>query len=1073
MTRINTNVSSLVAQNSLAKSNAELNTALTRLSTGLRINSGKDDPSGLISSEILKSDIANANQAISNSQTANEMISTADSALGEVSGMLTDIRTLISAAANDGTLSNDQINAYQQQINDSLQAINRVASTTEFQGRTLLDGSLAFSTSGIDSTKVSGLNISQASTGTQKSAISVKVIGQATKASLTYSGSTVTTDTKITVSGANGSSDQISLAANSSLTTIAKSINSYSDATGVQAVVSNGVVDVTNSAGNAVISGTANNSGLNIKSRETGANASNVNVKYVLGTTSGTTATFTAATNSDDANAGTLVVSLQKTAWAATTSMSFAGGNTAGTGFTLVSKLKGEDWNGYSLSVASGTGNSWAVDTAAKKITVTVDSGGATIDDIEGAANGDANFSNMFTVGHMGSNTTADVDIAAFSSNAAGRLTTGATTGDLVSANATANAVRAAITANSAANAALEVSLASGSDGSGKANLFTEYAYTGTVAEDNYMQILAPSTSPNIKLSFVAGTANQTLSANVSNVVTASGTYQSTAANSSLTITAKKDGTDYSGVTVSVIDTSADTTPTSHVVYDKEAKTLKIYADLSNTSTQNIDEVANLVNNDAYANQFFTASSMGATGANGTLVAGNFSFSTSIPSTATGTVTINLATDSTGAVTTSANDLIAFLNSTTDENLKALGLVVTNSSTSQGTGKLTATTSDIALKTNGLTYTPTYATGNTIARGGQTSQLAVTAKTKGSSYDGVKVVFADTLTSAGANQVSFAYSDTAKTLTVNISSGNTTAQAIANAYNALGNSDTVKTQFTVATVMAPASATGKVYATDTATLTGGAGASATVGNGMSLLNKDAASTAKLTLQATEYGSANSVKITTATGAFATVDGNNISSNAACGTDIQATINGIKAVGAGLTASLSTSALSMAITLSDTMAVGDSLDFSITGGGAQFQLGTQVVSNQQVVIGINSVTTSTLGNESGSLADLSSGEKYSLTGGDLTTSASIVDAAINQITTLRGKLGTLQSTTLETNISSLSSTVEALTEAKSMVEDADFAAETANLTRAQILVQSGTSVLKIANQNPQNVLSLLG
>ena len=60
MTRINTNVASLIAQNTLARSNADLQTALNRLSTGLRINVGKDDPAGLIASEVLRSDISTA-----------------------------------------------------------------------------------------------------------------------------------------------------------------------------------------------------------------------------------------------------------------------------------------------------------------------------------------------------------------------------------------------------------------------------------------------------------------------------------------------------------------------------------------------------------------------------------------------------------------------------------------------------------------------------------------------------------------------------------------------------------------------------------------------------------------------------------------------------------------------------------------------------------------------------------------------------------------------------------------------------------------------------------------------------
>jgi flagellin-like hook-associated protein FlgL len=70
------------------------------------------------------------------------------------------------------------------------------------------------------------------------------------------------------------------------------------------------------------------------------------------------------------------------------------------------------------------------------------------------------------------------------------------------------------------------------------------------------------------------------------------------------------------------------------------------------------------------------------------------------------------------------------------------------------------------------------------------------------------------------------------------------------------------------------------------------------------------------------------------------------------------------------------------------------------------------------------------------------------------------------------LGAFQRTTLESNINSLKDTVTNLTQAQSSIRDADFAAESAALTRAQILVQSGTTVLQIANQNPQQVLSLL-
>ena len=84
----------------------------------------------------------------------------------------------------------------------------------------------------------------------------------------------------------------------------------------------------------------------------------------------------------------------------------------------------------------------------------------------------------------------------------------------------------------------------------------------------------------------------------------------------------------------------------------------------------------------------------------------------------------------------------------------------------------------------------------------------------------------------------------------------------------------------------------------------------------------------------------------------------------------------------------------------------------------------------------------------------------------------MEEAIDQTTSLRGRLGAFERTSLQTNRNALGDTLVNLTEAESQIRDADFAVETAALTRAQILVQSGNTVLTIANQNPQNVLALL-
>jgi flagellin len=190
MTRINTNVGSLVGRNNLAKSNASLSQALNRLSTGLRINTGKDDPSGLIASERLRSDMTSIKRAITNTERAGQFIATADSALGEISNLLNDIRGLVTASANSGILSQEQLDANQVQVDSSLEALNRIAQTTTFQGRRLLDGSLDFLTSaGSNFSSLQELRIDQANLGATGSvSVDVAVNQSASQAQVNVTG---------------------------------------------------------------------------------------------------------------------------------------------------------------------------------------------------------------------------------------------------------------------------------------------------------------------------------------------------------------------------------------------------------------------------------------------------------------------------------------------------------------------------------------------------------------------------------------------------------------------------------------------------------------------------------------------------------------------------------------------------------------------------------------------------------------------------------------------------------------------------------------------------------------------
>lgn len=203
-----------------------------------------------------------------------------------------------------------------------------------------------------------------------------------------------------------------------------------------------------------------------------------------------------------------------------------------------------------------------------------------------------------------------------------------------------------------------------------------------------------------------------------------------------------------------------------------------------------------------------------------------------------------------------------------------------------------------------------------------------------------------------------------------------------------------------------------------------------------------------------------------------------------GRDVQALINGNLANGDGLTVSLNNPNLSAKILLNEDLATrpGQSSSFSITGGGSLFQLGGEVTAQQQVNIGVKSVAASSLGATvvDGAIAFLSSlktGQENSLRESrqrrDFSAASRILEGAIDETSVVRGRLGALERNTLQTNVRSLQASVENLSASASLLRDADFALETSQLTRAQILQSSGLSALALANQSSQAILQLLG
>jgi flagellin len=137
---VNTNVSSLNAQRQLQNSGSTLDTAFQRLSSGLRINSAKDDAAGMQISNRLTGQINGLNQGIRNANDGISLSQTAEGALDEMTGMYQRIRTLASQAAN-GTNTDSDRAALQLELRELGEEINRISTDTSFGGTNLLDGS--------------------------------------------------------------------------------------------------------------------------------------------------------------------------------------------------------------------------------------------------------------------------------------------------------------------------------------------------------------------------------------------------------------------------------------------------------------------------------------------------------------------------------------------------------------------------------------------------------------------------------------------------------------------------------------------------------------------------------------------------------------------------------------------------------------------------------------------------------------------------------------------------------------------------------------------------------------------
>ena len=139
--RINNNVESLNAHRHLINNDKQLSKSIERLSSGQKINRGADGPASLVISEGMRAQIGSLQQAADNNEAAISLVQTAEGALNEVSKLLVDMRQRAVSAANLGINDQNSVNASQREIENALEAIDRISNNTQFGSKNLLDGS--------------------------------------------------------------------------------------------------------------------------------------------------------------------------------------------------------------------------------------------------------------------------------------------------------------------------------------------------------------------------------------------------------------------------------------------------------------------------------------------------------------------------------------------------------------------------------------------------------------------------------------------------------------------------------------------------------------------------------------------------------------------------------------------------------------------------------------------------------------------------------------------------------------------------------------------------------------------
>jgi flagellin len=1011
---INTNIASLNAQRNLNKSQSANQTSLERLSSGLRINSAKDDAAGLAISTRFNSQIRGLNVAVRNAGDGISLAQTAEGALGSMNDNLQRVRELAVQSAN-ATNSDVDREALQAEVSQLLSEVSRTAEETDFNGRKLLDGSFnATFQIGANAGQTLDVSIAELTADKLGASDAVGISSQGSDNAL-QNGDLIINGVAIPPSK---SSDDTASTDNAASSSIAKAaaINSVYDETGVKAVVNENTVAGSEMVG-AAGSGSITLNGVSIAITTT-TSTSQTRAGVVEAINAAAEQTGVTAINSDADTGGVTLVSadgrnIELTSALAASSTGLAAAGTYEGGFTLVADgdvkevtIEGGDGTGNGDLKNSGINAGVYSTTQAQLSTSSV----AKTDGVDLSSS----FGGTAGIAMLGTQVAAVTSgVSAF--NLAG-------TGEIITVTAGGQSISIGTAADSATSVQVEASTGFGAD-------------MLAAALD---KIDGVDASAETKIQITAATGF--------------GIGAGSAATISFFDGGTTTGTDLGTFALNTGSTLADLA----AAINAAGGTLVAEYETAGAGTLTVTDIT--------GNTIKTTTTAAALTANVATISEN------------GTASAVTAMSTVGVIS------VGYISETnvTDESITNISVSSNFSAPTGGsfsTGNVSAVFGDVAWSTGG---TPT-ANGNSITA---TVTPSLTGLTDGDlNLNGVAIQEADPLTDTASATVA---SDGS---TIQTSSKLASAIAMADAINSVSEETGVTAEVdktrvvggddtTEATALASsyqAGDSGKLYinGVDIGIISvaddgsGGVDLNASRASAIDAINSKAGQTG---VTAEDNGS--SITMTAADGRNISIavdndEANNQGTGQGFGAifGLDASIDGIGEADIGTATALNTTGTRGSAS--------EGATYETTYGTLTLQ------SAKQIDVGVSSGgkdELAAMGLTAGKFGGGESGQF--LTEIDVSTfegataALTAIDNAIGSIASQRADLGALQNR-IESTVSNLAITSENLSAANSRIQDADFAAETAELSRTQVLQQAGISILSQANQGPQQVLSLLG